>query len=108
MFAFDVALAASISSVISSFSLVIHILPVSLARFVAGNDEKLTVCVSKWQTIASQLPPVDSADQRSWSQPLQIVAANALFAAAQNQTTLARLIVVAAPASGVFFCRWCQ
>lgn len=100
----DIALPAFIASVIGSAALTLQILPTSLAHIAGTNDQHFIHYVKEWQSIThtESLDMSTDAEQKRWSHPLQVIAAEAVLSAAPNQASRARLIAAAAPSSGAF------
>ena len=75
-----------------------------MAHTAGTNDLDFLRCVNEWQSITCTMPLDVSiaAEQKSWSYPLQVIAAQAVLSAASNQTSRARLIAAAAPSSRAF------
>lgn len=100
----DIALPAFLASVFGSAELSLQLLPSSLTQLGGTNDVKYNHYVDKWRSITMSPTPDASiaANQKVWSRPLQVIAAEAVLSAAQTQASRARLIAAAAPSSGAF------
>ena len=99
----QVALPAFLSSVASSSTLVLTLLPHSLHCSAGINDQLFTVAVEKWkeQSGQNELPQLITT-QKAWELPLVGVVVERVLSAAPNQAGIARLLAAAAPHSGAF------
>jgi hypothetical protein len=100
----EVALPAFIASVIGTADLTSSLLPPALRCLTGQYDHDVVQYIDQWKLITNKMPPDVSVanQQKQWSQPLQIMAADIAMAAATNPTSRARLIAAAAPGSGAF------